>query len=72
MGEKLKNRYKNINDVNIGDKIMYDNNHHFIKSLPNKTLIGEVSEIIDEKLVQVDFKVDGKLVQEQLNFLLLK
>ena len=52
-------RYKNINDIKIGDRIMLDNSTNFIKDVARVKIIGEVLEILDNKLIKVAFKING-------------
>lgn len=52
-------RYKTISNVNIGDRILFDNTTNFIKDVAKVKIVGEILEILSETEVKIAFKVNG-------------
>ena len=53
-------KYANKEQVNIGDKIMFDNKINFFKDMLKIKMIGDVTEVnLDGDLIEVAFNING-------------
>lgn len=56
----LSQAYKSINDVVIGQRIMYDNTSGYVSELPRIKMVGEILDLDkDKQTIAVEFKIRG-------------
>ena len=54
------NRYLHKSQVNVGDRILFDNKTGFIKDMIRSKFIGEVISVdLEGDLIEVAFKING-------------
>ncbi len=53
-------KYKNIKDVKIEQKIILDNTVGIFKELPSINLVGTILKIIDNTHVLVEYEINEK------------